>query len=172
MTTETPSEKSLLDTLYAHDRIVITAGLDLANGHFLQPTGFPDIDACIYRDQAGRRWCLVESEQSMSNRLEAVCMRSPGVWVKDLEGLPLVAVRNRAGALLTTNLTEPHRIASSYVLDGKCEDGPEQLKTKVAGKVGLSDGGDFWPLDKRTDLEKLVFALDPAAPGRQAYSAA
>lgn len=30
-------------------------------------------------------------------------------------------------------------------------------------KLGLKNGGDFWPLDKRADLEKLVFALDPAA---------
>lgn len=166
MTTENAaptSEISLLDTLYAHDRVVITAALGLANGHFLQPTGFPDIDACIYRDHAGRRWCLVESEQSMANRLEAVCMRSPGVWVDDLKGMPLVAVRNKAGALLTTNLTEPHRIASSYVLDGKFDGDRQELKAKIAGKVGLADDGAFWPLDKRADLEKLVFALDPGA---------
>lgn len=167
MTTETAvppdGEKSLLDKLYAHERIVITAELNLANGRFLQPTGFPDIDACIYRDKEGRRWCLVESEQSMANRLEAVCMRSPGVWVKDLEGLPVVAVKNKAGALLTTNLTEPHRIASSYVLDGKRDGEEENVKAKVARNVGLGNDGDFWPLDKRADLEKLVFALDPAA---------
>jgi len=167
MTTETaaPSngEKSILDTLYAHDRVVIRAALDLANGRFLQPTGFPDIDACLYRDKEGRRWCLVESEQSMANRLEAVCMRSPGVWVDDLKGLPVVAVKNKAGDLLTTNLTEPHRIASSYVLDGKRVGEKEDVKAKVARKVGLGNDGDFWPLDRRGDLERLVFGLDPAA---------
>ncbi len=167
MTTETDArsngEKSLLDTLYAHDRVVIRAALDLANGRFLQPTGFPDIDACLYRDKEGRRWCLVESEQSMANRLEAVCMRSPGVWVEDLKGLPVVAVKNKAGDLLTTNLTEPHRIASSYVLDGKRAGEREDVKAKVARKVGLGNDGDFWPLDRRGDLERLVFGLDPAA---------
>jgi len=154
---------SILDTLYAQDRVVITASLKLTNGHFLQPTGFPDIDACVYRDKDDRRWCLVESEQSMSNRLEAVCMKSPGVWVDDLKGLPLVVVRNKDGDLLTTNLTEPHRIASSYILDGKRADNTDDMRELFERKLGLRNGGDFWPLDKRKDLEEFVFALDPAA---------
>lgn len=154
---------SLLEQLYAEDRVVITASLKLVNGHFLQPTGFPDIDACIYRDEEGRRRCLVESEQSMSNRLEAVAMKSPGVWVDDLKGLPLIVVRNKAGDLLATNLTEPHRIASSYILDGKRAGDTADMRALFEGKLGLRNGGDFWPLDKRADLEQLVFALDPAA---------
>jgi CRISPR-associated protein Csb1 len=170
MTTNTPAQsqdQSLLEQLYAQDRVVITASLKLTNGRFLQPTGFPDIDACIYRDKEGRRWCLVESEQSMSNRLEAVCMKSPGVWVDDLKGLPLIAVRNKAvkneaGDLLTTNLTEPHRIASSYILDGK-RVGNGDMRALLEEKLGLQNGGDFWPMDRRADLERLVFALDPSA---------
>ncbi|MBI4524495.1 MAG: type I-U CRISPR-associated protein Cas7 [Deltaproteobacteria bacterium] len=165
MTTQSDSRdehKSLLDRMYEQEHIVITASLEIANGHFLQPTGFPDIDACIYRDKEGKRWCLVESEQSMTNRLEAVCMKSPGVWIDDLKGLPVIAVRNKDGDLLTTNLTEPHRIASSYVLDGKRDDNKE-MKSLFEQKLGLKNGGDFWPLDKRSDLEKLVFALDPGA---------
>jgi CRISPR-associated protein Csb1 len=153
---------SILETLYGQDRVMITASLKLANGHFLQPTGFPDIDACIYRDKEGRRWCLVESEQSMSNRLEAVCMKSPGIWVDDLKGLPLIVVRNNAGDLLATNLTEPHRIASSYILDGKRAVNSD-MRALFEGALGLRDSGDFWPLDRRADLEELVFALDPAA---------
>jgi CRISPR-associated protein Csb1 len=166
MTTNTPAQsqdQSLLEQLYAQDRVVITASLKLTNGRFLQPTGFPDIDACIYRDKEGRRWCLVESEQSMSNRLEAVCMKSPGVWVDDLKGLPLIAVKNKAHDLLATNLTEPHRIASSYILDGKRVGNTGDMRALFESKLGLRNGGDFWPLDKRKDLEELVFALDPAA---------
>lgn len=154
---------SILDTLYDQDRVVITASLKLEGSRFLQPTGFPDIDACIYRDQEGRRWCLVESEQSMSNRLEAVCMKSPGVWVDDLKGLPLIVVKDKDDALLATNLTEPHRIASSYILDGKRAGAGKNMRALFEHKLGLQNGGDFWPLDKRADLERLVFALDPAA---------
>jgi CRISPR-associated protein Csb1 len=166
MTTHTEAasgQTHILDTLYGQDRVVITASLKLTNGHFLQPTGFPDIDACIFRDREGRRWCLVESEQSMSNRLEAVSMKLPGVWVDDLKGLPLIGVKNEDGDLLATNLTEPHRVASSYVLDGKRAGNAGDMRALFERKLGLRNGGDFWPLDKRADLEKLIFALDPSA---------
>jgi len=167
MTTSTEAQsgqaESLLDKLYGQDRVLITAALTLTKRHFLQPTGFPDIDACIYRDKEGRRWCLVESEQSMSNRLEAVSMKSPGVWVDDLKGLPLIAVKNKDDDLLATNLTEPHRLASSYVLESKRTGNAADMRALFEDKLGLRSGGDFWPLDKRPDLEKLVFALDPAA---------
>jgi len=167
MTTNTQAASGqtnfILEMLYGQDRVVITAPLKLTNGHFLQPTGFPDIDACIYRDPEGRRWCLVESEQSMSNRLEAVCMKSRGIWVDDLKGLPLIVVKNKAGDLLATNLTEPHRLASSYILDGERAGSSTQMRALFEGKLGLRNGGGFWPLDKRAHLEQLVFALDPAA---------
>jgi CRISPR-associated protein Csb1 len=157
----------LLETLYEQDWVVITASLEIANGRFLQPTGFPDIGPCIYRDKEGKRWCLVESEQSMANRLEAVCMKDPGVWVEELKGLPVIAVRDSQGDLLTTNLCEPHRIASSYVLEGMIDEGTidagQTIKQLFEGRLGLKKGGDSWPLDKRAELEKLVFALDPGA---------
>ncbi len=153
---------SLVDTLFRQDRVVITASLELANGRFLQPTGFPDIGPCIYRDKEGRRWCLVESEQSMANRLEAVCMKSPGVWVNELRGLPVIAVYDESGDLVATNLTEPHRIASSYVLRGKIN-GNNELRAILEDKLGLRKGGTSWALDKRAKLERLVFGLDPAA---------
>lgn len=152
---------SLLDQMFSKDRVIIKAQLSLVNGSFLQPTGFPDIGSCIYTDAEGRRQCLVESEQSMANRLEAVCMKSPGYWVEELEHLPLIEVRDGNSQLLATNLTEPHRLASSYVLEAQVDGG--DLKTKLAEKLGLGNGGASWPLDKRGALDKLVFALDPAA---------
>lgn len=97
----------------------------------------------------------------MANRLEAVCMKPPGYWVKELDELPVIEVSDANGLLLATNLTEPHRLASSYVLEGKL-DGTD-VKSKLASKLALGDGGASWPLDKRDALEKLVFALDPAA---------
>ncbi len=153
---------SLLEDVYSQDHVLIIAALELVNGRFLQPTGFPDIGACIYRDKDGRRWCLVESEQSMANRLEAVCMRDPGVWVDELKGLPVIAVRGPEGDLLTTNLCEPHRCASSYVLEAAINGG-RTMKQLFESKLGLRQGGDSWPLNKRADLDKLVFAVDPGA---------
>jgi CRISPR-associated protein Csb1 len=152
---------TILDQMYSKDRVIITAKLTLANGAFLQPTGFPDIGSCIYTDADGNRRCLVESEQSMANRLEAVCMKSPGRWADVLQHLPVIEVRDANDRLLATNLTEPHRIASSYVLEGKLNG--SDVKTMLTDKLGLVEGGASWPLDKRSALEKLVFALDPAA---------
>ena len=88
-------------------------------------------------------------------------MKPPGYWVKELDELPVIEVSDANGLLLATNLTEPHRLASSYVLEGKL-DGTD-VKSKLASKLALGDGGASWPLDKRDALDKLVFALDPAA---------
>ena len=154
------SDDNLVDELLDQDRVLITAELHLANGSFFQPTGFPDIGACIYIDGTGKRRCLVESEQSMANRLESVCMKSPGVWREPLAGkLPLLRVENKRNRLLATNLTEPHRIASSYVLEGAING--TTLQRKLKEHLGLD--GKTWPLDGREKLTQAVFALDPAA---------
>lgn len=151
---------SLLDQMYEKDRVIITAQLSLANGAFLQPTGFPDIGSCIYTDADGKKRCLIESEQSMANRLEAVCMKAPGYWVDELNYLPVIEVRAN-GTLLATNLTEPHRIASSYVLESQLNG--SDVRSTLETKLELGNGGSTWPLDKRDALEKLIFALDPGA---------
>ena len=162
------SDENLVDVMLSQDRVLVSAELHLANGSFLQPTGFPDIGACVYTDGAGQRRCLVESEQSMANRLEAVCMKAPGVWREPLAGkLPVIRLNNTSGRLLATNLTEPHRIASSYLLEGTIEatkssgDKKETLGQRLKAYLCLEDKS--WPLDRRDRLTQAVFALDPAA---------
>ncbi len=166
----------LVDDLLKYDRVLLEATLEVANGGFLQPTGFPDIGPCLYVDGQGARRCLVESEQSMANRLEAVCMEAPGVWREPLRGkLPLIRVKDaKTDRLLATNITEAHRVASSYVLEGVLQkdakakkaaketaDAKDTLGTRIAKKLSIGDGP--WPLDGRENLSRLVFALDPAA---------
>lgn len=161
------SDDNLVDELLEQDRVLITAELHVANGSFFQPTGFPDIGACVYTDGTGQRRCLVESEQSMANRLEAVCMTSPGVWREPLAGqLPIIRVkRETSGSLIATNLTEPHRIASSYVLEGRIDG--KGLQERLEEHLGLekkaAKRARDWPLDRRQRLSQAVFALDPAA---------
>lgn len=155
--------RPLVDRLLEHDRVIIVASLTLANGNFFQPTGFPDIGACVFVDQDGRRRCLVESEQSMANRLEAVCMQPPGTWRAPFAGkLPILRVSDASGGLLATNLTEPHRLSSSYVLEGTLGNG-SKLQDVLRDRLGVSSDGKRWPLDKRSELSRVVFALDPAA---------
>ena len=156
------SDDNLVDKLLEQDRVLISAELHLANGSFFQPTGFPDIGACIYTDGAGRRRCLVESEQSMANRLEAVCMQAPGVWRPPMAGrLPVIRVQDRKNRLLATNLTEAHRVASSYVLESAVAG--TTLQKKLEDRLGLDGKTKNWPLNGRERLAQAVFALDPAA---------
>lgn len=156
-------EANLADKLFKHDRVVIEASLELANGSFFQPTGFPDIGACVFTDKDGRRRCLVESEQSMANRLEAVCMQAPGTWCAPFaDKLPIIRVIDGSGSLLGTNLTEPHRISSSYILEGTLNE-RHRLQDVVREKLGVSQDGKRWPLDRRGDVSRVAFALDPAA---------
>lgn len=162
------SDDNLVNELLRQDRVLISAELNPANGSFFQPTGFPDIGACVYTDGRGRRRCLVESEQSMANRLEAVCMRSPGVWRQPLAGqLPIIRVEDKKNRLLATNITEPHRVASSYVLEGDlngakpAKNDGTTLQKKLEKRLGID--GKTWPLDGREKLTQAVFALDPAA---------
>lgn len=164
-TNSTINTNSILDQMYAKDRVIITANLTLDNGHFLQPTGFPDIGSCTYTDGEGKSRCLIESEQSMANRLESVCLKAPGHWVDDLSELPVIEVQDQNGGLLATNLTEPHRVASSYVLESKARVGnsDKDMKTILMEKLDLTDGGDSWALNKRRKLDQTIFALDPAA---------
>jgi CRISPR-associated protein Csb1 len=158
----TNNSESILDQMFSKDRVIIVAQLSLDNGHCLQPTGFPDIGPCVYTDCDGNERCLIESEQSMANRLESVCMKAPGRWVKELEQLPVIElIDQKEGSLLATNLTESHRIASSHILDGK-QNG-KNLGKLLMEKIELKDGGKSWALDKRGLLDKAVFAIDPAA---------
>ena len=58
-------------------RIFVTAELESSNGDpRIQPTGFPDIGPVLYPDPAEEDGliCLIESEASMANWLEAVCL--------------------------------------------------------------------------------------------------
>lgn len=99
----------------------------------------------------------------MANRLEAVCMQAPGMWcVPFADKLPIIRVVDGSGNLLGTNLTEPHRLSSSYILEGALNGGPK-LQEIVREKLRVSEDGKRWPLDKRGELSRVVFALDPAA---------
>ena len=59
----------LLDTCTA-DRVLLEADLVPMQGQRFQPTGFADLGAAVYTLPDGTRMLLVESAQSMANRLE------------------------------------------------------------------------------------------------------
>lgn len=109
---------SLLET--DTPRILIEADLWPVQGERFQPTGFPDLGPAVYRLPDGTEKLLVESPQSMANRLEAVCWdETKDDLVQELKGLPYVRIDlGRFG--VTSSVLEFHRLNSPYIweLDG------------------------------------------------------
>jgi CRISPR-associated protein Csb1 len=115
----------------------VAAGLDR-----FQPAGFPEVGHVIYdaprSDGRSEKVCIVDSPASMANHLEQVCLageNDPNLH-PDLAGLPYVkCVTDRDPTInggsvtlkpndprdrvVTTSLTEGHRIASDYFLDAR-----------------------------------------------------
>ncbi len=124
-------------------RLLIEAGLRPVQGTRFQPTGFPNLGHAVYDSPDGRgRTVLVESAQSMANRLEVVCWDDVADdWVEPLRGLPVVKV---VGDTFTTNsLIEAHRLNSPYILEGKDKTVVDLLKKRLAamevGRVNLRE---------------------------------
>jgi len=98
-------------------RLLFDVPLQPLQGARFQPTGFPDLGAATY--QAGDTDCLlVESAQSMANRLELQIWDEGNQKLKECcEGLSYVRVEQE-GKYLTSSLTDAHRINSPYILEG------------------------------------------------------
>ena len=79
----------LLDTCTA-DRVLLEADLVPMQGQRFQPTGFADLGAAVYTLPDGTRMLLVESAQSMANRLEQTILTPEGTLIPELEGLSCV----------------------------------------------------------------------------------
>lgn len=149
-----------LTTLKDQPRLLLKAALKPIQGTRFQPTGFPDLGAATYDALDGegqtKKMLLVESAQSMANRLEAVCWDTVADdWVTSLKGLPVVKVKDKAGKALTNSVLEAHRLNSIYI------------KRAAAGKFHLQLASEIQPEDKRPlQLQRVVVSLlkyDPNA---------
>lgn len=131
-------------------RLLLEARLRPVQGSRFQPTGFPNLGHAVYESpNGGGQTVLVESAQSMANRLEAVCWDEVrNDWVEPLRGLPVVQVQDKAGEPLTNSLIEAHRLNSPYILEGKDKSVFKMLKERLAQ---FEQG--------RVDLRKLAKAL-------------
>jgi len=122
-----------LDALKDSPRLLIEARLKPVQGTRFQPTGFPEIGAAEYDGPDGEKMLLVESAQSMANRLEAVCWDDvQDTWQTSLSGLPFVRVLDDKGGVLTSSVMESHRINSPYILEGKDKTVFDRLKAELA----------------------------------------
>ena len=138
-------------------RTVLTVTLEPLVGSRFQPTGFPDLGAAEFGDE-GNRTLLVESAQSMANRMEATTWdEARDDQVEELAGLPYVRVVDGDGEFLSSSRIEAHRLASAYIMDGKL-DGVTG-RDWLPARLGLAAGK---PLNHRA-VARACFALDPVS---------
>lgn len=130
-------------------RLLLEVSLKPLQGTRFQPTGFPDLGAATYKSPDGKDMLLVESAQSMANRLETVCWETTSDdWVPALRGLPVVKVLDKDKKPLTNTVLEAHRLNSPYILEGKDK---SFLKT-LQGELAIAEKGIV-------DLSKLAAAV-------------
>lgn len=142
-----------LSKLAGVPRLTVEVTLAPIQGERFQPTGFPDLGPATYTLPDGTDMLLVESPQSMANRLEAVCWDGPSEdLVSCLRGLPYVRV-DRDGSFLTSSILEAHRLNSPYILEGN----DRTVLDRLAAEVSVSGTG---AVDTRA-LARAVFKYDP-----------
>lgn len=176
------------DKLASAPRILIEAALKPVAGTRIQPTGFPDLGPATFEAPDGTPMLLVESAQSMANRLEAVCWDdAEDDLAPALKGLPYVRVKLLGlgdGSDTTTSILEFHRLNSPYIMSGTTKDErvfadvlkPELgmapvVKQKSASKKKDDSSADDQGGDKEPDdvagvvnlrkFAKVCFKYDP-----------
>ena len=162
------------DAIQNANRLLAQAALKPVQGTRFQPTGFPDLGPATYELPAGgtaRSMLLVESAQSMANRLEAVCWDAGrDDLVAALAGLPYVRVKLWDSGQSTSSLLEAHRLNSVYIMsEASFQEAlriragiPEREKKKTQDSAQDQEGGGFGPIDHRA-VARAVFYYDPCS---------
>jgi len=111
----------MFEKLSGGQRLLMEVELKPVQGDRFQPTGFADLGAAVYERPDGMRMLLVESAQSMANRLEHGCLSGGGPRIApELEGLPyIIAGLSGDAQAETSSLIEAHRINSPYIISDK-----------------------------------------------------
>lgn len=181
-----PTKKlTAADVLKGESPIVLTATLEPVVGDRFQPAGFPEIGHVIYKaprkDGSAENVSIVDSAASMANHLETVCQRGPHDLdlVEELDGMPYIRcvtgelfggkLPNDKREVVVTSLTEGHRIASSYFLDGAAlrnegAKGDGKFEAELISRFGIVLPGSSKahpPPEKWWDVFKTIFQVDP-----------
>ena len=128
-------------------RLLLEVDLQPVQGQRFQPTGFANLGAALYTLPDDTPMLLVESVQSMANRLENTVLTPEGELIPELQGLSYVratlqpANPNAAAevaAVLPENtrlstLTEAHRLASPFIIS--------ELQARFCEEAGYSAKG-------------------------------
>lgn len=147
------------EKLEAAPRLLMEAKLKPLQGHRFQPTGFADLGPARYTLPDGTEMLLVESAQSVANRMELACWdQAKDDLIDKLKGLPYIRVKQSGDgetSTLTNSVLEAHRINSPYILEGGDKSVFDKLKQDAAG---MEKGA----VDIRA-LAKLILKYDPNA---------
>lgn len=144
------------DLLRDASRLLMEVQLKPLQGHRFQSTGFADLGPARYSLPDGTEMLLVESVQSVANRMELACWdQAKDDLIDQLKGLPYIRVKSAKDRALTNSVLEAHRINSPYILGGQDRSVFEKLRE---GAAGMEAG----PVDIRK-LAQLIFKYDPNA---------
>ena len=133
-----------MEQLYGQHRLLMEACLKPVQGTRFQPTGFPDLGAAVYEapDEHGNsvQMVLVESAQSVANRLEIVCWNDATDSLNPtVAGMPYVSVTLWDSGNTTNSLLEAHRLNSPYIMN---DDGfAQRLRTDARLPAGSGSTG-------------------------------
>jgi CRISPR-associated protein Csb1 len=189
-----PKKLTPADILKSESPLVLRATLEPIVGDRFQPAGFPEIGHVIYKaprkDGSTENVCIVDSAASMANHLETVCQRGAHDLdlVEELDGMPYIRcvtgdlaegkLPSDKREVVVTSLTEGHRIASSYFLEGVVLSGgakatnknkdlkhePFTLERELIDTFGIVLPGSSKahpPPDKWWNVFRTIFELDP-----------
>ena len=136
---------------YNSNRLLLKIELEPIQGKRFQPTGFPDLGPAEIQLNMGSRSLLVESTQSMANRLEIICLNEDGDdFQEPLLGLTMVKVIDKDRKHITNSVLEAHRICSFYIIhkDSEITKKLEELEEMYHNGVNIKE------------TAKVLFSLD------------
>ena len=143
----------MFEALNGAPRLLLRQELTPLQTDRFQPTGFADLGAAVYDAPGSKRMLLVESAQSVANRLEATCLEGFGPDISpELVGLPYVRVKLTGPVeTLTSSLIEAHRINSPFIITN------DAFRTPFLERSGYVKGK---PIDWKR-IAGALFHYDP-----------
>lgn len=130
-------------------RLLVEVPLKPIQGTRFQPTGFPDLGAATYNIADGKEMLLLESAQSMANRMETVCWdESENDLKRVLKGISFVRSSLPDGTV-TNTIQEAHRLNSPYIVNSEEFEG-------IRKEIGFEKNKPF----NRIKLAKTLMKYD------------
>jgi len=141
-----------LSTLDQTHRLLFEIPLKPLQGQRFQPTGFPGLGAATFETADGA-CLLVESAQSMANRLELMAWDDAAQDVTPaLQGISHVRVNRPDQSFLTDTIIEAHRLNSPYLL----EESSKKFFQQLQAELGVMETGSI----NRRKLAEVLLKYD------------